>query len=69
MKNAFKFGFLGLAIMVGAAACNSAKKEADQKVDSLESVVDVKNDSLKLADSLDSIGTTVVDTVDSVAKQ
>lgn len=72
MKNAFKFGFLGLAITVGAAACNSAtNNQEDNTADSLEAVIEgsieLERDSLRAVDSLDSIGTTVVDTVDSIA--
>lgn len=61
MKNAFKFGFLGLAIAVGTAACNSASNNSDEKTaDSLDAVIEgtieLERDSLEVVDSLDSVG-------------
>lgn len=72
MKNVFKLGFLGLAIAVGTAACNSStKSESEETADSLQQVIEgtieVERDSLRAVDSLDSIGTHVADSLDSVA--
>jgi len=73
MKNVFKFGFLGLAIAVGTAACNSTKSDSEQTADSLEAVIEgsiqLEVDSLREVDSLDSVGVDVTDSVDSVVTQ
>lgn len=64
MKNVFKFGFLGLAIAVGTAACNSTKSEADNTVDSLEAVIEETVEAT--TDSIDSIGEATIDSLDSL---
>lgn len=69
MKNAFKFGFLGLLVSVAFAACNSntTSEEADaqQSVDSL--VTEMQQELDSAADSIDSIGEEVIDSLDSMA--
>lgn len=67
MKNVFKFGFLGLAIAVGTAACNSTQNEADNTVDSLETVIEERIEVT--TDSIDSIGDAVVDSLDSLVNE
>ncbi len=64
MKNVFKFGFLGLAITVGTAACNSTKSESDETADSLETVIQESVDAT--TDSIDSIGDATIDSLDSL---
>lgn len=66
MKNAFKFGFLALAIAVGTAACNSANNnETEATVDSLENVIEERIETT--TDSIDSIGEELIDSLDSLA--
>lgn len=66
MKNLFKFGFLGLFITLGAASCgNPTSSETEEKVDSLEAVIESEIDAA--VDSLEAIGDSVEATVDSVA--
>lgn len=64
MKNVFKFGFLGLAIAVGTAACNSTTSETDTTVDSLETVIEERVEIT--TDSIDSIGEAAIDSLDSL---
>jgi len=64
MKNVFKFGFLGLAIAVGTAACNSATSESENTADSLETVIEESIEAT--IDSLDSIGDAAIDSLDSL---
>ena len=63
MKNLFKFGFLGLAIVVGAAACNSTKSETEETVDSLETVIEETVEAT--TDSIDSIGAAAIDSLNN----
>lgn len=64
MKNLFKFGFLGLAITVGTAACNSTKNDSDNTADSLENVIQENFEAT--TDSIDSIGEVSIDSLDSL---
>jgi hypothetical protein len=64
MKNVFKFGFLGLAIAVGFAACNSASTEAEATTDSLETVIEETVEAA--VDSVDSIGDAAIDSINNV---
>lgn len=64
MKNLFKFGFLGLAITVGAAACNSTSSEHNDEIDSLQTEVQDSIDAV--IDSVDSIGEVTIDSLDSL---
>ena len=63
MKNLFKFGFLGLAIVVGVAACNSTKSETEETVDSLETVIEETVEAT--TDSIDSIGAAAIDSLNN----
>ena len=53
MKNALKFGFLGLALTVAFASCNNTEKKAEGAADSASALVD------SAANTLDSAKTTV----------
>ena len=56
MKNAFKLGFLGLALTVAFASCNSAEKKAEGAIDSTAAALD------STAGALDSTAQAVADT-------
>lgn len=64
MKNLFKFGFLGMALVLGAAACNSTKSDADATADSLENAIETAVETT--VDTIDSIGDAAIDTLDSL---
>lgn len=67
MKNLFKFGFLGLFITVGAAACNSTStttEEAD--VDSLETIIESEVEAAQ--DSIDSLASKAIDSLEAVTQ-
>lgn len=65
MKNALKFGFLGLAFSVAAAACNSTTSESEQNADSLQNEIEAQVEST--TDSLDSLGGAAIDSLDSLS--
>jgi ABC-type Fe3+-hydroxamate transport system substrate-binding protein len=65
MKNLFKFGFLGLAITVATAACNSTSSETEQTADSLANEIEAQVEAT--TDSIDSIGEAAIDSLDSLA--
>lgn len=64
MKNAFKFGFLGLALSVAIAACNSTTSESEETADSLSN--EIESEVGATTDSLDSIGGAAIDSLDSL---
>ncbi|SFB85770.1 hypothetical protein SAMN05421747_101546 [Parapedobacter composti] len=66
MKNAFKFGFLGLALSVAVAACNSGTSNGENTADSLTN--EIEADVNATTDSIDSIGDAAVDSLDSLAQ-
>jgi hypothetical protein len=66
MKNAFKFGFLGLALTVAVAACNTATQEGEETADSLTDAIESQVDAT--TDSIDSIGDAAIDSLDSLAQ-
>ncbi len=67
MKNLFKFGFLGLFITVGFAACNSTPtSENDADVDSLEAIIESEVEAAQ--DSLDSLGQEVIDSLEAATQ-
>lgn len=53
MKNALKFGFLGLALTVAFASCNNTEKKAEDANDSVANTLD------SAATTLDSATTTL----------
>lgn len=65
MKNAFKFGFLALAISVATAACNNTASEGEQSADSLQNEIETQVESS--TDSIDSIGGAAIDSLDSLS--
>ncbi len=64
MKNAFKFGFLGLALSVAFAACNTTTSEGEETADSLSTEIEAQVDAT--TDSIDSIGDAAIDSLDSL---
>jgi len=64
MKNAFKFGFLGLFVAVAFAACNTTTSESEDKADSLATEIEAQVDAT--TDSIDSIGDAAIDSLDSL---
>lgn len=66
MKNTFKFGFLGLAFALAAAACNNtANQDAETTADSLTN--EIESQVGATTDSLDSIGGAAIDSLDSLS--
>lgn len=65
MKNAFKFGFLGLAVSVAVAACNTTPSESEETADSLATEIEAQVEAT--TDSIDSIGEQVLDSLDSLS--
>lgn len=66
MKNVFKLGFLGLALTIGAAACNNAGTTNEEAADSVENAIDSL--TVNTIDTIDSIGAAAQDTIDSLAQ-
>ncbi|MFC7522518.1 hypothetical protein ACFQRK_01070 [Parapedobacter sp. GCM10030251] len=66
MKNVFKFGFLGLALTLGIAACNNTTSQSEQTADSLTNEIEQEVDAV--TDSIDSIGSRAIDSLDSLAQ-
>lgn len=67
MKNLFKFGFLGLFITMGVAACNSTSTTEDEAdVDSLEAIIESEVDTAQ--DSIDSLGQEAIDSLEAVTQ-
>lgn len=64
MKNAFKFGFLGLLFSVAFAACNTTTSESENTADSLATEIEAQVDST--IDSIDSLGDAAIDSLDSL---
>ncbi|MFB2117945.1 hypothetical protein [Parapedobacter sp. 2B3] len=64
MKNAFKFGFLGLLATVAFAACNTTTSESEETADSLATEIEAQVDAT--IDSIDSIGDAAIDSLDSL---
>ena len=65
MKNAFKFGFLGLLFTVAFAACNSnTTSDAEQTGDSL--MTEIEEQVEATTDSIDSMGEAALDSLDSL---
>ena len=65
MKNAFKFGFLGLLFSVAFAACNSTTtSEAEETGDSL--MTEIEEQVQATTDSIDSLGDAAIDSLDSL---
>lgn len=65
MKNAFKFGFLGLLFSVAFAACNTTTtSEAEQTGDSL--ITEIEEQVEATTDSIDSMGSEAIDSLDSL---
>jgi len=68
MKNLFKFGFLGMALVIGASACNSnTSNDAEATADSLENVIEANVE--ETTEMIDSIGDAAIDTLDSLSNQ
>ena len=65
MKNAFKFGFLGLALSLAIAACNNAPSQSENTADSLQNEIESQIDAT--TDSIDSMGAAAIDSLDSLA--
>lgn len=65
MKNAFKFGFLGLMFSVVFAACNTTTSESEETADSLVTEIEAQVDAT--TDSIDSIADAAIDSLDSLA--
>jgi len=63
MKKVFKFGFLGLALSVAVAACNSTGSQTEETADSLANEIEAQVDSA--IDTLDSIGGAAIDSVNA----
>ncbi|GEM_PF-113800 len=60
MKNAFKLGFLGLALTVAFASCGETGKKSDAATDSANTALDSANTALDSANTaLDSAKTAV----------
>jgi len=66
MKNALKFGFLGLALSVAIAACNNTPSQSEETADSLTNEIESQVDAA--TDSIDSIGAAAIDSLDSLAQ-
>ncbi len=67
MKNLFKFGFLGLFITVGAAACNSTSTTEDEaNIDSLETIIESEVEAAQ--DSIDSLASEAIDSLEAVTQ-
>ncbi len=66
MKNVFKLGFLGLALTIGAAACNNAGTKTEEAAESVENAID--SIAANTVDTIDSIGAAAKDAVDSLAQ-
>lgn len=66
MKNVFKFGFLGLALTLGIAACNNTTSQSEETADSLTNEIEQEVDAV--TDSIDSIGSRAIDSLDSLAQ-
>lgn len=65
MKNLFKFGFLGLFITVGAAACNSTSTtEEETNTDSLEAIIESEVEAAQ--DSIDSLSNEAIDSLEAI---
>lgn len=67
MKNVFKFGFLGLFITMGVAACNSTStSEGEAQVDSLEAIIESEVEAAQ--DSIDSLASEAIDSLEAVTQ-
>ncbi len=67
MKNLFKFGFLGLFITVGAAACNSTSTtEEETNTDSLEAIIESEVEAAQ--DSIDSLSNEAIDSLEAITQ-
>lgn len=68
MKNLFKFGFLGMALVIGASACNSnTASDAEATADSLENAIEANVE--ETTELIDSLGDAAIDTLDSLTNQ
>jgi len=67
MKNLFKFGFLGLFITMGAAACNSTStSDEEAQADSLEAIIESEVEAAQ--DSIDSLAADTIDSLEAVTQ-
>ena len=61
MKNAFKLGFLGLALTVAFASCGETGKKTDAAIDSANTALDSANTALDSANTAVDSAKTAVD--------